>query len=95
MTLIAGFVGFLARYGGIRELDWEAPERRPAARQLQVRGEFALLSTRLSGRARSSRGVELIITDAGDGQGGEGLSAFSQLRHFFEAILAYHKAYGQ
>jgi CRISPR-associated protein Csm2 len=88
-------------FGSVRriELDWQDPKLNPdPARVRQAQREFALLLPRLAYQARRERGrgvedLSAVLTPAlrmveRDHQ------RFRNFVDFFEAILAYHKAYG-
>ena len=88
-------------FGSVRriELDWQAPERKPDAERVkQAQREFALLQPRLAYQARKERGrgveeLRDVLTPAMRLVGNEH-GRFRNFVDFFEAILAYHKAYG-
>ncbi len=88
-------------FGSVRriELDWEPPERKPAPDRLtHAQREFAMLKPRLAYQAQRERGFGVkelkdVLTPAIDMVQND-YKHFRNFVDFFEAILAYHKAYG-
>lgn len=83
-----------AIFGSVRqiELDWRNDER-----AVQARREFALLTPRLAYQARKEgAGVEKLrgVLEPAMKLVGKDYTKFRNFVDFFEAILAYHKAFG-
>ncbi len=88
-------------FGSVRriELDWHDPQRPHDPRRLaQAQREFALLQPRLAYQSRRERGrgVEELrsVLEPAMKLVGKDYQKFRNFVDFFEAILAYHRAYG-